>query len=192
MRDLVLGSSSNYRADLLTRLGIQFEQDSPSIDEAVLMGETAEDYVCRLAREKAKTVALQHPNAVVIGSDQCSECQGILLGKPQTKERAIEQLTNASGQIVTLYTAVAVLEPDSRRIQVAQVPTIVHFRTLSREAISRYVEKDAPLDCAGSFRAEGLGITLFERINSDDPTALIGLPLIALTRLLSQAGINLP
>lgn len=192
MRDLVLGSSSNYRADLLTRLGIQFEQDSPSIDEAVLTGETAEDYVCRLAREKAKTVALRHPNAVVIGSDQCSECQGILLGKPQTKERAIEQLANASGQIVTLYTAVAVLEPDSGRIQVAQVPTIVHFRTLSREAISRYVEKDAPLDCAGSFRAEGLGITLFERINSDDPTALIGLPLIALTRLLSQAGINLP
>ena len=192
MRTLVLGSSSAYRAELLTLLAIPFEQDSPSIDETMLTGEAAEDYVCRLAREKAKAVAVRHPNAIVIGSDQCSESQGQLLGKPHTPERAIEQLTNASGQIVTLFTAIAVLEPDSGRIQVAQVPTTVHFRTLSRESITRYVQNDSPLDCAGSFRAEGLGITLFERINSDDPTAVIGLPLIALTRLLAQAGINLP
>lgn len=177
---------------MLTRLGLPFEQDSPEIDEQALPGETAEDYVCRLAREKAKTVASRHTDAIVIGSDQCSECQGAIPGKPHTVEAAIEQLANASGQVVTLYTAVAVLEPDSGRVQVAQVPTAVHFRSLTRDAITRYVNRDKPLDCAGGFRAEGLGITLFERISSDDPTALIGLPLIALTRLLAQTGVNLP
>lgn len=192
MRTLVLGSSSPYRAELLARLGVDFSQTAPELDESIHPGETAEDYVCRLAREKASVVAEHHPDAVVIGSDQCSECLGSILGKPRTTEAAIEQLVNASGQVVTLYTAVAVREPDSGRIQVAQVPTIAHFRTLTRDSITRYVNADKPLDCAGGFRAEGLGITLFERINSDDPTALIGLPLIALTRLLSQTGITLP
>lgn len=192
MRPLILGSSSSYRAELLSRLGLDFSQVAPEIDESTHPGETAEDYVCRLAREKASAVAANHHNAVIIGSDQCSECQGHILGKPHTTEKAIEQLRNASGQVVTIYTALAVREPDSGRIQVAQVPTVVHFRTLNLDAITRYINKDKPLDCAGGFRAEGLGISLFERINSDDPTALIGLPLIALTRLLSQAGITVP
>ncbi len=192
MTGIVLASSSPYRAELLSRLGVAFISDSPEIDESLIPGETAEDYVCRLARAKALTVASRHPDAVVIGSDQCSECNGAILGKPGTKERAIAQLMDASGQRVVLSTAVAVHDPASGHLRVAHVPTEVHFRRLERSAIERYVEQEQPLDCAGAFKAEGLGITLFEKVRSDDPNALIGLPLIALTRLLGQVGIILP
>lgn len=192
MSAIILASSSPYRAELLERLQLDFEQIDPAIDEALLPGEAAEDYVCRLAREKARAVAARRPDGIVIGSDQCSECQGRILGKPGTVERAIEQLSEASGQRVTLYTAVAVHDPDSGHVEVAQVPTHVRFRRLGRSAIERYVNLERPLDCAGAFRAEGLGISLFEGIQSDDPNALIGLPLIALTRLLARVGIVRP
>lgn len=192
MAPLILASSSPYRAELLGRLGLEFTQVPANLDEAVRSAESPEDYVCRLAREKAEAVATDHPDAIVIGSDQCSECQGQILGKPGTEAAAIEQLTNASGQRVTLWTAVAVHDPSTGRIGVAQVPTHVQFRRLGQEAIRRYVRREQPLDCAGAFRAEGLGITLFERIEGEDPNALIGLPLIALTRLLSQVGVILP
>jgi len=192
MAPLVLASASPYRAQLLERLGIEFTQHPAELDETVMTGESPEDYVCRLAREKAEAVAVHEPKAVIIGSDQCSECQGQILGKPLTEEAAIAQLANASGQRVTLWTAVAVRDPATGRVGVAQVPTHVQFRRLGQEAIRRYVQRERPLDCAGAFRAEGLGITLFERIEGDDPNALIGLPLIALVRLLSQVGIVLP
>lgn len=192
MPALLLASSSPYRAALLSRLGLEFESMAPEIDESLHPGETAEDYVCRLAREKAAAIARQRPDAIVIGSDQCSEMGDQILGKPGSIEAAIEQLVAASGQRAILQTAVAVQDPASGQSRVAQVPTTVQFRRLSRAAIERYVRAEKPVDCAGSFKAEGLGITLFERIHSDDPNAIIGLPLIALTRLLGQVGINLP
>ena len=192
MTGIVLASSSPYRAELLRRLQLDFEQIAPEIDESVAPEETADRYVRRLAREKALAVAERSPGRVVIGSDQCSECRGRILGKPGSIERAIEQLTNASGQRVTLSTAVAVYDPDSGHVEVELVPTHVHFRRLERSAIERYVNLEKPLDCAGAFRAEGLGIALFERIQSDDPNAIIGLPLIALTRLLARIGIVRP
>ncbi len=192
MTEIVLASSSPYRAELLGRLQLDFEQIAPEIDESIAPGETADQYVCRLAREKALAVAERYPDRIVIGSDQCSECRGQILGKPGRIDRAIEQLTNASGQRVTLSTAVAVYDPDTAHVEVALVPTHVHFRRLNRSAIERYVNLEKPLDCAGAFRAEGLGIALFERIQSDDPNAIIGLPLIALTRLLARIGIVRP
>ncbi|AGM40913.1 maf protein [Spiribacter salinus M19-40] len=192
MAPLVLASGSPYRAQLLARLGLEFTQRPADLDEAVLPGESPEDYVCRLAREKSEAVAAHEPEAIIIGSDQCSECQGQILGKPLTEDAAIAQLANASGQRVTLWTAVAVRDPSTGRMGVAQVPTHVQFRRLGHEAIRRYVQAEQPLDCAGAFRAEGLGIALFERIEGDDPNALIGLPMIALVRLLSQVGVVLP
>ena len=192
MRAIVLASSSPYRARLLGQLQIAFEQLAPAIDESRRPAERGADYVCRLAREKAAAVAVQRPDCIVIGSDQCSECRGRILGKPGSIERAIEQLSEAAGQWVTLSTAVAVHDPDSGRSEVAQVPTRVKFRQLERSAIERYVHSDRPLDCAGAFRVEGLGISLFERIHGDDPNALIGLPLIALNRLLGRVGVIRP
>ncbi|MDR9433123.1 MAG: nucleoside triphosphate pyrophosphatase [Spiribacter sp.] len=192
MPRLILASSSPYRAALLERLQLEFSAQSPAIDESLWAGETPEDYVCRLAIEKAQTLANDEPDAIIIGSDQCSECRGEILGKPHTVERAVEQLCAASGQPVTLWTAVAVYDPATGRVRVAQVPTQVQFRRLALEAIQRYVNTEQPLDCAGAFKAEGLGITLFERVQSDDPNAILGLPLIALTRLLAQTGLTLP
>ena len=192
MPPLILASSSRYRAELLQRLGLPFEQVAPAIDETRGKDELAADYVARLARDKAAAVAGTHPGAIVIGSDQCSECRGEILGKPHTEARAIEQLQRSAGQRVTLWTAVAVHDPSSGRARVETVPTEVQFRRLGAEAIRRYVAQEQPLDCAGAFRAEGLGIALFEKIEGSDPNALIGLPLIALVRLLSQLGIVLP
>lgn len=192
MSSIILASSSPYRAALLRRLQIDFEAIAPGIDEQRGHGEPAERYVRRLAREKAEAVAARYPQAIIIGSDQCSECQGEILGKPGTVEGAIEQLLNASGQRVTLSTAVAVHDPASGHTEVDCVATHVQFRRLARGAIERYVDTDQPLDCAGAFRAEGLGISLFESIQTDDPNALIGLPLIALNRLLGRIGVIRP
>jgi septum formation protein len=177
---------------LLDRLGLEYEQRTPAIDESCQPGEDAETYVCRLAAEKARAVAARMPDRVVIGSDQCSSRDGDILGKPHTRARAIEQLLAFGGQRVRIATAVAVHDPASARTQAAYVPTDVYFRRLERGAIERYVDAESPLDCAGAFKAEGLGITLFEKIRGDDPNALIGLPLIALTDLLGQLGIKLP
>jgi len=192
MAAIILASSSPYRAELLRRLQIDFTAIAPDINETRHTDEPPEAYVRRLAREKAAAVADAHPDAVVIGSDQCSECGGDVLGKPGTRERAIEQLLNASGQCVTLSTAVAVHDPASGHIEVEAVATQVQFRRLGHHAIERYVDSDQPLDCAGAFRAEGLGTSLFESIRTDDPNALIGLPLIALNRLLGRVGITRP
>lgn len=189
---IILASSSPYRAELLGRLALPFTTDSPDIDESRQDGEAAAAYVERLAREKAAAVAARHPGALVIGSDQCSERDGEILGKPHDEERAVAQLAAASGRVVTLWTGVALHDTRDGTVTSKVVPFRVHFRELERAAIERYVATDQPLDCAGAFRAEGLGITLFQRLEGDDPNALIGLPLIALTDLLHAAGVELP
>ncbi len=190
--DLVLASTSRYRRELLARLTARFRVLAPDIGEAALAGETAAGLAVRLAQAKARAVAMQCPNAIVIGSDQTAECEGAILGKPGNVERAHAQLDTASGRNVIFHTAVCII--DSRRAQPCEFAALdttrVLFRRLEHAEIARYVERERPLDCAGSFKAEGLGIALFERIESQDPTALIGLPLIALSRLLREAGID--
>jgi septum formation protein len=190
--DVVLASTSRYRRELLARLTTRFRVLAPEVDEAALPGETAAALAVRLAQAKARTIAAQCTNALVLGSDQAAELQGAILGKPGDMERAQAQLAAASGREVNFYTALCVI--DTRRTDprefAALDSTRVVFRRLGREAIAHYVERERPLDCAGSFKAEGLGIALFERIESQDPTALIGLPLIALCRLLDEAGVD--
>jgi septum formation protein len=190
--DLVLASTSRYRRDLLARLTPRFRVLAPEVDEAALTGETAAALAVRLAQAKARAVAAQCANAVVIGSDQAAELGGTILGKPGDIQRARAQLAAASGREVNFCTAVCVI--DSRRTQprefAALDTTHVFFRQLEHDEIARYLERERPLDCAGSFKAEALGIALFERIESQDPTALIGLPLIALCRLLDEVGID--
>lgn len=190
--DLVLASTSRYRRDLLARLTARLRTLAPDTDETALVSETAAALAVRLAQAKARAVAAQCPNAVVIGSDQAAELDGAILGKPGSIDGAHAQLAAASGKELTFHTAVCVI--DTRRSNprefAALDTTRVVFRQLERAEIARYVERERPLDCAGSFKAEGLGIALFERIESQDPTALIGLPLIALCRLLREAGID--
>src|SRR5687767_2934527 len=188
MPELILASTSRYRAELLRRLGIPFSVEAPNVDETALAGETPGDTAIRLAARKALAIAALHRNAIVIGSDQLAEHAGTSLGKPGTVERAIAQLERMSGAIVTFHTAVAVA-CDSR-VDVLSVPTEVKFRTLSRAEIERYIDREQPLDCAGSFKSEALGVVLFERMRSDDPTALIGLPLIETARMLRGFGID--
>jgi septum formation protein len=172
---LVLASTSKYRRALLDRLGIPFMVNGSLVDETAKDDEDPIALVHRLSRAKAEAVAPRYPQSVVVGSDQMAVRGRIVLGKPGTAERCFEQLKGASGQRVTFYTGVHVL-----------------FRTLADEEIRRYIEKDQPLDCAGGFKAESLGITLFDRIDSQDPTALTGLPLIWLAGALRRAGFELP
>jgi septum formation protein len=186
---LILASTSTYRRELLSRLGLEFEVQAPGIDETPAIGETPEGTAMRLALAKAVDVASQHPGAVVIGSDQVAESGGMRLDKPGNRENAIRQLTAVSGRSVVFHTAVAVVGPAGAPVH-ALVPTTVRFRPLAQAAIERYVDRERPFDCAGSAKAEGLGIALIEGIGGDDPTALIGLPLIALTGLLAQHGIR--
>lgn len=185
---LILASSSKYRVELLRRYGLPFATEAPGVDEARRPGEPPHALVQRLALEKARAVAARHPDAVVIGSDQLVEAHGEVLGKPGTAARAVAQLEALAGATVTFLTAVAVAARGEVALEV--VPTEVKFRALARDALARYVAREAPLDCAGSFKSEALGIALFERMTSDDPTALIGLPLIATARLLRQFGID--
>lgn len=185
---LVLASSSPYRRQLLSRLGLPFRVDDPAIDESRPADEAVSDSVRRLAEAKAHACAARHPDALIIGSDQLCALNGSVRGKPGERGRAIAQLREAAGGAATFYTGVAVLETSSMRARSRVVPTTVHFRSLSRAQIEDYVDREQPFDCAGAFRAEGLGIALFERIEGDDPNALIGLPLIALTDLLIAAG----
>jgi len=190
--DLVLASTSRYRRDLLARLRLRFRVLAPGTDETALGGETAAALALRLAHAKAHAVAAQCPNAIVLGSDQVAELEGSILGKPGDSESANAQLAAASGREVTFHTAICVVDTrqPTPREATAIDTTRVLFRRLERAEITRYVERERPLDCAGSFKAEGLGIALFERIESADPTALIGLPLIAVSRLLREAGID--
>jgi septum formation protein len=189
---LVLASTSRYRRELLSRLTVQFRQLAPNVDETPLPAEGAADLASRLAAAKARDVAARCPGTLVIGSDQAAQLDGAVLGKPGNVANACSQLAAASGKAVTFCTALCVIDArgESPRTYTALDITRVLFRELSGDEIARYVEREQPLDCAGSFRAEGLGIALFERIDSHDPTALIGLPLIALSQLLREAGVS--
>ncbi len=191
-RPLVLGSTSRYRRELLERLNLPFEVAAPDVDETPLPGEAPRDLALRLALAKARAVAQQHPGAVVIGSDQVADLAGEPLGKPGQHERAVQQLRQMRGQTVVFQTAVAVVCADSGFEQVELAPVEVRFRALSDEEIERYLRAEQPYDCAGSAKSEGLGIALLDAIFSDDPTALIGLPLIRTCRMLRAAGLVLP
>lgn len=191
-RTLVLASSSPYRRELLSRLRLPFVTCSPDLDESPLPGEAPEATSVRLAREKACRGAQWHPEAWIIGSDQVAVCQGQSLGKPGTHAQAVQQLQATSGQEVLFHTAVCLWHAPSAREWAALATVTVRYRTLAPDAIERYLAADQPYDCAGSARIEALGITLVEWVRSDDPTALVGLPLIALSRLLRAAGWALP
>ena len=186
---LVLASTSRYRRELLSRLVTGFATTAPDTDESAIDGETPATMAQRLATEKALAVAARHPGAVVIGSDQVAELDGQALGKPGNHEAAHRQLAASSGRELLFHTAVHVITADGRHLQSRDV-TRVRFRQLSDVEIERYLQHEQPYDCAGSFKSEGLGIALFETISSQDPTALIGLPLIATAQLLRQAGID--
>lgn len=191
MPALVLASTSSYRAQLLARLRLGFDTARPEVDETAHPGEPPATLALRLAAAKAEAVARRHPDAVVIGSDQVASCDGQLLGKPGSREAAIAQLRAMSGHEAVFLTAVAVAAPGVEAVQ-ALDSTVVRFRPLGDDAIARYVDAEQPWDCAGSFRCEGLGIALFEAIETHDPTALVGLPLIATARLLRGVGFVLP
>jgi septum formation protein len=188
---IILASTSRYRRALLERLRLPFSCVAPQVEESQHAGESVESMVARLAEDKATAVALRHPQAVVIGADQSASLGGRALGKPGDRDRAVEQLAHCSGQQVQFHTAVCLRGPHGLELG-AMDTTVVRFRDLSNDEIARYVDAESPLDCAGSFKCEGLGISLFEGIDSEDPTALVGLPLIALCRLLREAGIALP
>lgn len=194
MTRVVLASTSRYRRELLARLLHDFAVDAPDVDETPILGESPRDLAIRLASAKAHAVAARHPDAIVIGSDQVAELDGTALGKPGSVEAARAQLAASSGKTLSFHTALCVFDTRGNAMveRSAIDCTQVVFRTLDAATIARYVDAEKPLDCAGSFKAEGLGIALFERIGSSDPTALIGLPLIALARLLREAGLPLP
>lgn len=189
---IVLGSTSRYRAELLRRLLADFEQAAPGTDETPLPDEAPAARALRLAIAKAAAVAREYPEALVIGSDQVAELDGLILDKPGTAEHARAQLAASSGREVHFHTALCLLDTRNGRRHTHVDHTRVRFRTLDAAEIARYVEREQPLDCAGSFKCEGLGISLFEAIDNRDPSALIGLPLIALARLLREAGMALP
>lgn len=189
---IVLGSTSRYRAELLRRLVVSFEPSAPNTDEAALPNELPVDRALRLAIAKAEAVARKSPDALVIGSDQVAELAGLVLDKPGSTDRAKSQLAACSGREVHFHTALCLMDTRHGRQQTHVDHTRVRFRLLSPEEIERYVQREQPLDCAGSFKCEGLGISLFESIDSHDPTALVGLPLIALAQMLREAGLPLP
>ena len=188
-RRLVLGSTSRYRRELLQRLSIPFEVAAPDVDETPRSGESPRDLACRLALAKAHAVAALHPDAIVIGSDQVADLGGEPLGKPGTHERAVAQLQRMRGQTVVFQTAVAVVCQDTGFEQTTLAPVQVVFRDLSDAEIESYLRTEQPYDCAGSAKSEGLGIALLESIHNDDPTALVGLPLIRTCRMLRAAGV---
>ena len=187
-RRVVLASTSRYRRALLERLGIPFECADPQANESPLPGEAPAAMALRLAEAKARAVALRSPDALIIGSDQVASCEGALLDKPGTHENAVRQLTAMSGKTASFDTAVVVMDSRSGKQGARVVSCRVTFRSLSPGQIEAYLRREQPYDCAGSAKAEGLGIALIARIETDDPTSLIGLPLIALTELLAEAG----
>jgi septum formation protein len=189
-RALVLGSTSRYRRELLQRLRIPFEVAAPQVDETPRPGEAPADLACRLALAKAQAIAYQFPGAVVIGSDQVADLAGEPLGKPGTHERATQQLRRMRGQTVIFQTAVAVVCAQTSFAQTELAPVKVKFRDLSNAEIEAYLRAEQPYDCAGSAKSEGLGIALLDAIESDDPTALVGLPLIRTCRMIRAAGVK--
>jgi len=189
-RPLVLGSASPYRRELLGRLGLPFAVAAPDIDETALPAETPAQTAVRLAEAKARVVAVRYSRALVIGSDQIADCAGLPIGKPGNRDAAVAQLRALSGKTVVFHTGLALVDAASGRCRTALVDVASTFRALRSADIDAYLDREAPFDCAGSVKAEGLGIALFERIESDDPTALIGLPLIALSRLLREENVD--
>ena len=190
-RQLILGSSSPYRRELLTRLRLPFDVASPEVDETPRTGESPRDLACRLALTKALAVATDSPHAVVIGSDQVADLDGQPLGKPGNFARAVSQLQRMRGRMVIFQTAVAVVCLDKGFSEVDLAQVRVRFRDLTDSEIEAYLQLETPYDCAGSAKSEGLGIVLLDSIESDDPTALVGLPLIRTCRLLRAAGLRL-
>ena len=186
---LVLASTSVYRRDLLSRLGLPFVAVAPGVDETPLEGEAPRATALRLAEAKARSVAADHPGALIIGSDQVADCGGRPVGKPGGFDRAVALLTELSGKSVVFHTGLALLDTASGTCRTAMVDVRSTFRRLERAEIEAYLRREQPYDCAGGVRSESLGIALFEAIESDDPTALIGLPLIRLTSLLREAGV---
>ncbi len=189
---IVLASTSAFRRELLARLQLPFETAAPETDETALPDETPVITAERLALEKAQAVAARFPDALIIGSDQIAYCEGKVFGKPATRQNAIAQLRTMRGKEVIFHTGLCLLNAASGRSQVTGVPTIVRFRVLSDMEIERYLDREDALNCAGSAKSEGLGISLLEYMHGDDPNALIGLPLIALCRMLRAEGVNLP
>ncbi len=190
MRTLVLASQSPYRQLQLAKLRLPFVSFAPNIDESSKAQETAEDLVLRLSITKAQKAALDYPNALIIGSDQVAIFEGRILGKPGNHEKATQQLLAFSGKKVLFLTGLCLFDSASQQCQSAAIPFEVTFRTLSEQQIDRYLLQEQPYDCAGSFKSEGLGIALFEKMSGDDPNSLIGLPLIQLTSMLYKAGVD--
>jgi septum formation protein len=190
-RKLILGSTSPYRRMLLDRLGVDYSVQAPLVDETPLANERPETLAQRLALAKAQAVASRFPECVVIGSDQVADLEGQPLGKPGNHERAVAQLRRMSGKTVFFHTAVAVVCQATGFCQYTTAPVRVKFRNLDDEEIENYLQWEQPYDCAGSAKSEGLGIVLLDTIESDDPTTLIGLPLIRTSQMLRAAGINL-
>ncbi|MDR9435509.1 MAG: nucleoside triphosphate pyrophosphatase [Thiohalophilus sp.] len=185
-KKLILASTSPFRKAILEKFGIPFDTASPEVDETARAGESAEQLVRRLAETKARAVADQFPEALIIGSDQVAVIDGEILGKPGSHDKAIEQLRAASGKIVTFLTGLCLYNSRTDHAQCDVVTFKVHFRQLDDVQIENYLQKERPYNCAGSFKSEGLGIALFERLEGDDPNSLIGLPLIRLIRMLEQ------
>lgn len=192
MPRLILASTSRYRSELLARLQLPFEASPPGVDEDAPGDEPAASTAARLSRLKAGALASRFASSLIIGSDQVAECDGMRLDKPGTYKRAVAQLTRVSGKSVIFNTAVTVLNAASGNMQTEVVPTVVRFRLLPDADIERYLTKEAAFDCAGSAKVESLGITLVEAIHGEDPTALIGLPLISLCRMLRAEGVSIP
>ncbi|MBX8483832.1 nucleoside triphosphate pyrophosphatase [Pseudomonas cichorii] len=192
MPSLLLASSSPYRRELLGRLRLPFVCKSPDIDESRHPEERAIDLVQRLAREKAQALASEYQDHLIIGSDQVAVLGDQILGKPHTFERALEQLSAASGNTVTFFTGLALLNSRTGHCQIDYVPFSVHMRNLDQTSIERYLHAEQPFDCAGSFKAEGLGVSLFRSTEGSDATSLIGLPLIRLVDMLINEGVSIP
>jgi len=187
---LVLASGSSYRKELLARLGLRFEVAAPNVDETPQAQESPENTALRLAALKARALERSHPGALIIGSDQVASCGGRRFGKPGNHDNAARQLRELSGKTARFDTAVALLDGGNGSLQSRLVPCRVTFRTLDEALIQRYLEREKPFDCAGAAKAEGLGIALIARIDTEDPTSLIGLPLIALSEMLARAGLS--
>ncbi|WP_455222147.1 Maf family protein [Kaarinaea lacus] len=189
---IVLASTSPFRRQLLSKLNVDFTVASPKVDEHPHNNEQPNELVKRLAKEKALAVAQQYPDALIIGSDQVAVLNNQILGKPNNHENAVKQLKNASGRRVDFLTGLCVYNSQTHHTQLTCVPFTVIFRQLTNAQIERYLNSEKPYNCAGSFKSEGLGIALFEKLEGDDPNTLIGLPLIELVRMLQKEGIEIP
>jgi len=190
MQQLILGSSSPFRAELLNKLGLNFITSSPDIDESALNNETAEQLVQRLSEQKALKIAESYPDALIIGSDQVALLDGEILGKPGNHDNAVKQLTSASGKTVRFLTGLTLVNSKSGQVQSLVETFDVSFKALSANQIEFYLQQEKPYQCAGSFKSEGFGISLFSKLEGEDPNSLIGLPLIRLIDLLNNEGID--